>query len=140
MTVTGQIEEHAGIRTQLGKLKMWSKTRGPCPEGFKNIAGPDVFLNMEKAWVGNAPPHERGLKILGTPIGHDDFIKAFCEKRIIEERKFLGEVCLLSDVQCAWILLLFCGAPRANHVLRVAPPSLSKAYALNHNNAIWECF
>ena len=46
----------------------------------------------------------------------------------------------MPDLQCAWLLLTFCGVPRANHLLRVLPPSISAPYARCHDDAIWECF
>ena len=46
----------------------------------------------------------------------------------------------LDDLQCAWLLLTFCGVPRANHFLRVLPPSIVTPYARRHDDAIWTCF
>ena len=43
----------------------------------------------------------------------------------------------LPDLQCAWLLLLMCASPRANHAIRTSPPSESVAYARTHDDAIW---
>ncbi|CAK9101722.1 132 kDa protein, partial [Durusdinium trenchii] len=44
----------------------------------------------------------------------------------------------LPDLQCAWLLLLYCAAPRAQHLLRTLPPDLSAGYANAHDQAIWD--
>ena len=41
------------------------------------------------------------------------------------------------DLQRAWLLLLLCASPRAEHAIRTMPPSASAAYARGHDNAIW---
>ena len=49
----------------------------------------------------------------------------------------LAELPQLPDLQCAWLLLLFCAAIRAQHLLRTVPPSQSAAYAEAHDHAVW---
>ena len=43
----------------------------------------------------------------------------------------------LPDVQCAWLLLAFCAAPRAQHLLRNVPPADILPYARGHDDAVW---
>ena len=54
-----------------------------------------------------------------------------------DERAFLAHLPHLPDLQCVWLLLSMCAAPRCNHILRVVPPSLSRRYAEEHDDAIW---
>ena len=42
----------------------------------------------------------------------------------------------LPDVQCAWLLLAFCAAPRAQHLLRNVPPADILPYARGHDDAV----
>ena len=44
------------------------------------------------------------------------------------------------DLQTAWLLLLYCAVPRANHLLRAIPPDLVAEYARAHDDGIWETF
>ena len=37
----------------------------------------------------------------------------------------------------AWLLLLYCASPRAQHALRAVPPMDSAAYAAEHDQAVW---
>ena len=76
--------------------------------------------------------------VLGTPVGHPDFVQAWTDKRLCEERRLLEELPHLPDLQCAWLLLLFCASPRANHALRTLPPSEAAPYARGHDQAVWE--
>ena len=76
--------------------------------------------------------------MLGTPVGHADFVQAWADARLQEERRLLDELPRLPDLQCAWLLLLFCASPRANHALRTLPPSESASYARAHDQAGWE--
>ena len=130
--VTEEVSSKAGIHTHLGKLRLWSKTGGERPPGFEE------FDN--EVWAGGAETAKRGIKVLGTPRGHSDFVAAHADKRITDEKRFLDKVAQLGDLQCAWLLLTFCAVPRANHMLRILPPSAVEPYAKSHDDAIWGCF
>ena len=103
---------------------------GPPPPGIAEL-GDDV-------WRGDKPSAQRGIVVLGTPVGHADFVQAWADARLQEERRLLDELPHLPDLQCAWLLLLFCASPRANHALRTLPPSESASYARAHDQAVWE--
>ena len=79
--VSHVIESGAGIRTHLGKLKGWSRSFSSRPPGFDDFG--DDF------WKGDADSENRGLKILGTPIGHEDFVNRMAEERL-ESENFLS--------------------------------------------------
>ena len=131
-TVTHEVEAGAGVRTHVGKLRMWSRAGGTAPPGFEEYDA--------EVWTGNAAPAKRGIKVLGTPLGDPAFVEAHARERLGKETKFLEKVAKVPDLQCAWLLLTFCGVPRANHLLRVLPPSISAPYAKGHDDAIWQCF
>ena len=42
-----------------------------------------------------------------------------------------------ADLQCAWLLLVKCAAPRAHYYLRTSPPSHAGAYAQGHDHLVW---
>ena len=62
------------------------------------------------------------------PLGHADFV----QKKLAE-----GAHDHASDLQCAWLVLLFCAASRANHVIRVVHPAFSFQFA--HDVGIRQC-
>ena len=129
-STTGAVATHCGIAPNLGKTRVYATAEGPPPPGISELG--------EAVWRGNKPPAERGVVVLGTPIGHPDFVRQWAEERMSEERRFLQHLPLLPDLQCSWLLLSMCAAPRANHALRTLPPSTSGGYAQAHDAAIWE--
>ena len=49
------------MKTNLGKLRIWSAEGGDAPPGFEHFD--------DEVWTGNKRDEENGLKILGTPLG-----------------------------------------------------------------------
>ena len=54
-----------------------------------------------------------------------------------EHSTLLSRILSVRDLQCAWFLLLFCAAARANYLLRVLPPSQSETFATVHDSSVW---
>ena len=52
--LTAAVEAHAGVRTNLGKLRMWSPSGGPAPDGVANLG--------DHVWCADKPASENGLK------------------------------------------------------------------------------
>ena len=77
--------------------------------------------------------------MLGAPIGTNAFVEPFSLKVLDDEVAFLSK---LQDLptQHAWLLLLFCGAPRANYRLRTIPPQQCLAYTQGHNITVLGAF
>ena len=67
--------------------------------------------------------------MLGAPQGCPEFVAAFVAERLDEKERLLQHLPLLEDLQCAWALLLWSAVPRANHFLRLLPPSVAEEYA-----------
>ena len=105
------------MRTHLGKLKAWSSGGGPAPVAIRAI-GPDV-------WTADKPDDLNGLVVLGTPLGKPAFVEAFVKTKIEAERKFVNKLLKFDDLQCAWVMLSMSVVPRANHLIRMLPPSVS---------------
>ena len=66
-------------------------------------------------WRGNSdvPTEQQGLKILGCPVGHHDFVQDQLSKLADRHSVSLDRISLVDDLQSAWILLVFCAAARA---------------------------
>ena len=129
--VTGKVAEMAGVQPHLGKLQAWSPSGGPAPPGLADLSA--------TAWEGSLPEELNGIKVLGAPLGQPAFVKAHLAERLHEEQAFLEQLPDLPDLQCAWSLLLYCAVPRANHLLRLLPPSQSAEYARKHDDEIRCC-
>ena len=85
-------------------------------------------------------PAQRGIVILGTPVGTPEFVQQQLEQKVVEHETFLQRIPELKDLQSAWLLLLFCGVARANFFLRTMGPALSHSFATRHDAQIWRCF
>ena len=120
------------MRSHLGKLRVWSSGGGPCPD--------DLLALGNDVWTADKPEHENGLKILGTPLGKPAYVEQFVNERMHKENCFLGKLLKMTDLQCAWIMLSFSAVPRANHMIRMVPPSSVHGYAESHDLAIWTTF
>ena len=127
--VTRIVEARAGVSANLGKTRVYRAAGGPPPPGIEEL-GPGV-------WCGTADPANHGFVALGVPIGSTAFVQRRLEERLQGEQTLLQELQQLPDLQCAWLLLLYCASPRAQHALRTVPPSESNLYAAAHDEAIW---
>ena len=126
--VTRIIQQRCGIQPNLGKTVCWSKQGGNPPPGIAEL-GTNV-------WKGNGSESERGIRVLGAPLGTADFTTAFCAKRIAETRQFCQSLLACASTQHSWLLMYYCLAPRFNHLLRQTPPDLVKEGAMSHDAAV----
>ena len=114
--VTQIVEEelfcHAHISVHHGKTQVWNRG-GAEPSGI-------VF----RCWVGRSygrlksdprlPLDERGLRVLGCPIGSSEYVAARLNAKSEEQRSLFRRILFVADLQAAWVLLFYCGATRAN--------------------------
>ena len=128
--VAHELNTHAGVAPNPSKTRVYNGQGGVAPEGIQEL-GPDV-------WRGNRPLHEQGILTLGTPIGTPAFVSSATAERLRDEETLLDQLHRLPDLQSAWLLLLYCCAPRAQHILRTVPPDQSAEYAAQHDDAVWD--
>ena len=67
-------------------------------------------------------------------------MRAQFRAKIEEHKLLLDRVEAVPDLQCAWLILFFCGATRANYYLRTTHPSRSEKFAATHDAAIMKVF
>ena len=118
-----RLQVSAGIQLHQGKTRVWNRA-GVRPLGIEEW-GEDVWS-----------PH--GLKILGTPVGTQEFVRAIGEERLQEERKLWEALSWVSDLQAAWQILVQCAGPRCHHFLRTLPPGESREYAEGHDEGMMD--
>ena len=79
---------HAGIKINLGKTQIFNRA-GVLPPDCQHIIRAGRQLNPPVVvWRGDSalPPDQRGVTILGTPLGHLDFVKAQLRAKAEEHR------------------------------------------------------
>ena len=96
-TVTQEVANRAGVHTHEGKLRVWSREGGDCPSGFERLPA--------EVWAGGAEPEDRGIKVLGTPLGHAAFVARLTSRRMEKERAFIKQIVQIEDLQTAWLML-----------------------------------
>ena len=116
----------AGVQVNLGKTKVWNRAATK-PEDMDTIGA--------EAWKGEGPEEEGGL----VAVGHSAFVQKWLEDKEESHLQFLTRIPAVQDAQCAWLLLLVCAGPRANHILRNLPPSDVSQFAQNHDNCLRAC-
>ena len=131
---------HAKIRIHAGKTHMWNKS-GRMPEGCDELHRRAVLHDpTAQVWRGSdLPTREQGIKVLGCPLGHADFVTAQLETIARKHPVFWQAIPNVRDVQSAWLLLLHCAAARANFYLRVVRPDLVVQFARTHDASLWQC-
>ena len=125
---------------QEGKTQVWN-SGGERPE-FCNvlervaqIADPEA-----RVWRGSGlPTTEQGIRVLGTPLGHVDYVETQLRDRLEDHQVLLNRIPEVQDLQTAWALLLHCASARANCMLRVIRPELVQGYAAGHGRGLWAC-
>ena len=90
-------------------------------------------------WVGGADREadKRGVKVLGTPVGTQEYVNALGDKQLTKEKSLWNLLPKLPDLQCAWLLLLQCAGPRFNYRARAVPPTENAKYAKGHDEGMW---
>ena len=93
-----------------------------------------------RVWKGSGlPTTEQGIRVLGTPLGHVDYVETQLRDRLEDHQVLLNRIPEVQDLQAVWALLLHCASARANFMLRVIRPELVRGYAEGHDRGIWTC-
>ena len=132
---------HARIQIHLGKTQIWNQA-GVEPAGC-DVLTMDARRNDPDAvvWKGDhtLPPDQQGLIVLGTPLGSAEFVQRELASLSAKHQSLLDRIPQVQDLQSAWLLLLFCAAPRPNYVLRMLHPDVTRVFAAQHDGSIRRC-
>ena len=93
-----------------------------------------------RVWRGEGPPAHHGVRVLGIPVGHEEFVQAELRATTVKHQTLVERVPLVEDLQSAWLLLLFCANTRAMYSLLGVPPAETEEFAAAHDVATWQCF
>jgi len=84
---------------------------------------------LSKDWISiGSTPTDVGTKVLGCPIGTDEYVSATLDKVVASMEKQAEQYDILAR-QDALILFRYCLATRPTFLLRVLPPSSTKKFA-----------
>ena len=82
------------------------------------------------------PTAEQGIRVLWTPIGHQDFVAAQLESVRREHEVLLSRIPSINDVQSTWLLLVHCASARACYYLKALRV---EGFARAHDVGLWRC-
>ena len=127
---------HARVRLNRGKTRVWN-AGGEEPAGLARLQP----VGAEPVWTGawSLPADQQGLLVLGAPLGSEAFVRRELRRKRETQDQLLARLPAVGDLQCAWLLLLFCASPRANCLLRMLPPGATEAFAREHDAAVCAC-
>ena len=131
---------HACIEIHGGKTRVWNRA-GLRPEAcnvLERIA-PTVDPTAVVLRGSDFSPIEQGLEMLGTPLGHPDFVESHLQSVARKQQVFLERIPMVSDVQSSWLLLLHCASARANFQLSVVRPTAVENFFRTNNVGMWQC-
>ena len=81
---------------------------------------------------GEVPTARQGMKVLGTPLGHRDFVRTHLEGTTADHQFLMDRIPLMGDQQSSWLLLVHCAAARANYMSRVVEPDATQEEVFLH--------
>ena len=90
-------------------------------------------------WRGSGIHVDRqGIKVLGAPIRHPEFVKRQLEIVSQEHQTLLSRIPHVQNTQCAWLLLAHCASARANCLLRFMHPEVVEEFVRRHDAGLWQ--
>ena len=110
---------HARVGLHHGKTAVWNRG-GEVPVNIEILeAAARRDDPTATVWKGNvqSAPEDRGITILGTLVGTPEFATRQLEKKVSEHEELLNTIPDIKDLQCAWLVLLYCATARAKRTL-----------------------
>ena len=131
----------SGIQVHEGKTQFWNAI-GESPPGHERLQRAAVLADPAAVvWRGSEdlPSHRRGIKVLGTPFGHQDIVRAQLEMLSAHHHTLLARI-PMHGRGCA-VGVVASGSLRicANYVARVVEPQMAAAFCQRHDAGVWEC-
>ena len=126
--------DYSRIQVHAGKTQIWNRGEHIPTNHDTLLRAAQVEDPEAQIWFGNleAPAEERGIKVLGTPLGTAAFVKSRLQSTVEHHRLLLDRIPAIQDLQSAWLLLLFCASSRATYHLRVCHPEFAAPFARQH--------
>ena len=131
--------DHARIQVHVGKTEVYNRA-GVRPEACDRLERRARLATQEaRVWRGGLEvnPEVRGIKVLGTPLGHPRCVTTQLQRIRQDQQLLLDRIPLLPDVQSAWALLVHCASARATYFLRVGLSS-SPHLTTPRCGSVWE--
>ena len=126
-----ELWQHCRISFNNGKTRLWNRA-GLFPRDCEILEDAARLVDpYALVWKGDPdlPLSQQGIKILGVPVGRKEFIEHELDSRATCHAELLEKIPYVKDLQCAWLILLYCGVSRANFFIRAVSPDCSLQFA-----------
>ena len=122
------LQEELWAHSRIHVHQLWNRSEKP----------PACWDPTAIVWRGDQtlPCSQQGMKVLGTPLGHPEFVSAQLRQVSECHRVLFERIPSVSDLQAAWFLLLYCAGTGANYLLRALPPHATEEYAADHDGSM----
>ena len=139
--VRQELQRHTNIDIHCGKTKIWNRSGEKLSGVEKMTVAARVQDPLAIVWRGDQeiPASEQGMKVLGVPLGLDEYAAKFLEKKSDHHDTLFKRIPLVPDVQASWLLLSFCAATRDNFYLRNVSPEVARSLAISHDLKAHQC-
>ena len=130
----------SGLVLNPSKCASWSPTITPEERRAALVAACEAArvspAQLDPTLIGQPLCETGGSILLGAPIGSDHFCKVTLEAATAATRVAMGRLLELPSPQAQLLCLRYCASPRATATLRASPPTITKDYAVQHDNAV----
>ena len=116
----------------MGNLAAWSPRSNEPPPRLNEV-GPTV-------WKRGLPIAKQGVKVVGTPIGSEEYLQEMGRQLVGEGAQLLEQIPKLASLQASCLILCFCAAPRVNHLLHTLAPQQGLTIGRLHDERVADVF
>ena len=133
--------DNSRIQIHVGKPQIWNRA-GVTPRDFDKLLRAARLVDpYAKLWFGDlaAPPEERGIRVLGAPLGIDAYVRAHLQDIVFPPSSPRPYSCCARFAACMGVALVLCFDSS-----KLFPPCVSSRLPLNrfavqHDNNVWHC-
>ena len=132
------VARYANIQVRLGHTRAWNSAGEEPPGLLAQLPSEDP---ANPCWTGSwaLAEAQQGVVVLGSPVGSRAFVTVKLTQRLREQDRLLQQLLHVPHLQSAWLLLLYCAAPRCTYLVRTVPPSDTADFAAKHDAAVLRC-
>ena len=129
-----ELRTHTGVEVHQGKTQLWNRA-GVAPAGSAALTAATSGRSGRHCVArGSTPPSWRAKRQdTRNTCGHPSHVRSQLAALTAKHERVIGNILQVQDLQCVWIMVLYCASARANYTLRVAHPKLTHAFAAQHD-------
>ena len=140
--VRQELQRHTNIDIHCGKTKIWNRS-GEKPSGVDQLT---VAARVQDpraiVWRGDQeiPVSEQGMKVLGVPLGRDEYAAKFLEKKTEHHDTLFAKDSVGPRRPSQLVVAVpFCAPRGPTFILRNVNPEVARSFAISHDLKVHHC-